>query len=93
MEQLLRDGWARGDSKATIAANIGMDITANAVGGRARRLNLGPHPNSKVGPDTVSRVANVPRKTASIADSKSTESKSPPGKPGMPATPISRFTY
>ena len=93
MEQLLRDGWARGDSKATIVATIGMGVTRNAVGGKAMRLNLGPHPNSKISPDTVHRVANVRKYVAKSQNSESAETRSAPGKPSMPRVPISRFTY
>jgi GcrA cell cycle regulator len=47
--EFLRDGWNSGKSSRTIAGDMftafRVNLSANAIIGKARKLGLGPHPN------------------------------------------------
>jgi GcrA cell cycle regulator len=89
--KILRDSWKKGASKKEIAAEIGNGITENAVGGKARRLNLGRHPNSREPVNTTLRLAQIARVVTSAASA--TKPREGSQKPSMPYIPPSRSAY
>jgi len=87
--EILRKGWARGDSRKVISSTIGRAHSPSAIGAEARRLKLGIHPNIIINPETKSRVGHVLRDAANTSDLKEPKIT---GVPSMPPLPVSRFT-
>lgn len=91
MVETLTKMWRNGNSKKEIAAALGKGLTPNAIGGKANRLNLGPHPTVKDQTRSFHQVAHVARTVKSSVPAH--QQPGVVGKPSMPALPVSRFTY